>query len=227
MDVELRANLSQSLSEEQQTVKRIEWPVVVYWGISALAGVIFLGDWIKAWNVGETLAKPWLVLYLIATLIISQVIYFIVARHDNRPLRWGPTLLFAVGNGIFETFAFALVYLFGETVGIWIGNALGLASLADTMGFGVGAVFFTIYGGGIHALFWLKILPPHLNDTPLALLIRKYRLISEIALVLGWCLCFWLTRDIWTVVFFHVLVDFFLMIRVRPVLFIQATTTDS
>jgi hypothetical protein len=37
--------------------------------------------------------------------------------------------------------------------------------------------------------------------------------------VLGWSLCFWLYHDIWTVVAFHILVDFGLMLRVRPVIF--------
>jgi hypothetical protein len=49
-------------------------------------------------------------------------------------------------------------------------------------------------------------------------------MINEIALVLGWCLCLWLSDDIWTVVFFHMLVDLGLMVRVRPNLFINGNT---
>jgi len=37
--------------------------------------------------------------------------------------------------------------------------------------------------------------------------------------VIGWSLCFWLTRDLWTVVFFHILVDIGLMLKVRPPIF--------
>lgn len=218
MDVEFSANLPQSLPEERQSVKRIELPILAYWGVSALLGGIFLRDWLVQWNVGATLSRPWLFAYLVVTCTIGQIIYFLVARHDARPVRWLPTAIFAVGNGVFETFAFALVYRLGETIGIKLGD-LFLPSASSSIGLGLGVILFTIYGGSIHGLFWLRILPPHLNDSPLALMIRRYRLIAEIALVFGWCLCFWLTQDIWTVVFFHMIVDLGLMLRVRPVMF--------
>jgi hypothetical protein len=223
MDVELSTNIPQSLPEERQGLKRLEVPVLAYWGISAILGVLFLRDWIMQWNVWETLSRPWLVIWLILTLVIGQVIYSLVAHHDHRPIRWGATAIFSIGNGIFETFAFALVYRLGEFLGIAAGNLL-FPSAAGWIGFILGAIFFIIYGGSIHALFWLRILPPHLKDTSLARTIRRYRMINEIALVLGWCLCLWLSDDIWTVVFFHMLVDLGLMVRVRPNLFINGNT---
>lgn len=223
MDVELRANLPKSLAEQQQGLKHIAWPVLVYWGISAFLGFLFLRDWIFSWNVGATLAEPWLIAILVVTVTIGQVIYSIIARHDGRPIPVWDTILFAVGNGIFETFAFALVYRLGEYVGTQAALLVAPTAAYGT-GFVVGAIFFIIYGGGIHALFWLKILPPHLNDNPVSLIIRKYRLFSEIALVLGWCLCFRVTNDIWTVVFFHMIVDLGLMLRVRPRLFTRASS---
>jgi hypothetical protein len=42
---------------------------------------------------------------------------------------------------------------------------------------------------------------------------------AEVFLVTGWSLCFWLTRDIWTVVIIHIVLDFCMMLRVRPQLF--------
>jgi hypothetical protein len=89
----------------------------------------------------------------------------------------------------------------------------------DAIGFGLGLVFFIIYGGLIHAIFWLPVLPPHLDDAPFSRRIRKLRPLNEIMLVIGWSLCLWLYNDIWTMVFFHVLVDLGLMLRVRPPLF--------
>lgn len=229
MDADLSAKLPQSLAEEQQkrqATKRLEIPVLTYWGISAVLGVVFLRDWITSWNVGETLSHPWLVVYLIVTLTIGQVAYSIIARHDNRPIRVLPTIIFALGNGIFETFAFALVYRLGEWLGVLVGQAV-VPHAASGIGFTLGVVFFIIYGGSIHAFFWLKILPPHLNESPIVLVIRRYRMLSEIALVLGWCLCFWLTDDIWTVVFFHSLVDLGLMLRVRPHLFVSRKSVEA
>ncbi len=224
MDVEMSTDLSQALTEERQGTKRLEVPVLIYWGISAVLGVLFLRDWIGQWTVGETFARPWLVVWLIITLVVGQVIYSIVASYDNRPVRLVPTIIFMVGNGVFETFAFATVYRLGEVIGTNVG-AMVLPSYAGVAGFALGLVLFVLYGGSIHALFWLRILPPHLKDTPLSLKIRRYRLINEIGLVIGWCLCFWLTRDIWTVIFFHMLVDLGLMLRVRPNLFVMGQQT--
>jgi hypothetical protein len=197
---------------------RAEGPILWYWLVATIAGTIFLWDWVSVWNVPATLRMPWLLLYLILSFALSQVLYALVARHGGRPFRWDTTAIFAVGNGIAETFAFALVYRLGEVVGSSLVGlfAPGYAAIA---GFIVGVALFIIYGGLIHALFWLRFLPPHLDDSPRSKAIRKSRPIAEVGLVLGWSLCFWLTRDIWTVVFFHILVDIGLMIKVRPTLF--------
>jgi hypothetical protein len=191
---------------------------LIYWGLSALLGFIFIPTWILNWNVAATFERPWLILYLIVSWSISQTVYIIVARHDNRPIHWGAATFFALLNGICETFAFALVYWLGEV----IGNALAtlfMPSISDIAGFGCGIVFFIIYGGLIHGLFWVKLLPPHFDDSTLSRSLRNIRPLIEIGLVSGWAMCFWITRDIWTVVFFHILVDFILMLRVRPPIF--------
>ncbi|MCU0492836.1 MAG: hypothetical protein MUD01_14690, partial [Chloroflexaceae bacterium] len=183
--------------------------------ISGVLGVIFLWDWLSAWNVAATWSQPWLVLLLVATLVLGQVLYAAVARHDGRPIVWPVTLLFALGNGFFETLAFALSYRLGEVLGHAIASLVA-PQAASGLGFALGIVGFVIFGGLIHGLFWLKLLPPHLDDSPRARAIRKRRPLAEIALVLVWSLCFWLYTDIWTVIFFHILVDFFLMLFVRP-----------
>lgn len=192
--------------------------IVRYWAIATVLGMFALWDWITAWNVPLTLGKPALVIYLILSFALSQVLYALVARYDGRPFNLGATTIFAIGNGIAETFAFAMVYRLGE----WLGaGVVGLFApgVAAAAGFVVGISLFALYGGLIHALFWLRVLPPHLDDAPRSVAIRKLRPVAEVALVLGWSLCFWLTRDLWTVVFFHVLVDIGLMIKVRPHLF--------
>jgi chlorophyllide a hydrolase len=190
---------------------------LIYWGISTLLGLIFLRDWLTSWNVPATFANPGLVALLIVSLLCGQGLYYAVARHDGRPIRWGPTWLFAIGNGICETLAFALVYRLGEVIGNSITNTF--APSLDMLGFTIGLSLFIIYGGLIHALFWLRILPPHLDNSPRARRIRKIRPVGEILLVLGWSLCLWLNQDIWTMVFFHIIVDFGLMLLVRPPIF--------
>ncbi len=226
MDVQFNSSLSQSLSTTRKGLSRLEWAVLSYWAISTVLAVLFLHDWLLQWNVAATLDRPWLLLLLVVTWAIGQVLYGAVARHDGRPIRWGPSWLFAVGNGICETFAFALVYRLGEVLGSGLFSLFAPQS-ASVAGFVGGVILFIIYGGLIHALFWLRLLPPHLDDAPRSRMIRKFRPLAEIGLVLGWSLCFWLTRDIWTVVFFHILVDLMLMILVRPTLFIGTGSTLS
>jgi chlorophyllide a hydrolase len=211
----------QTRSASHATPVRVHYsirPILSYWGVSLLAGVVFLFHDLRTWAIPQTLARSSLMIYLIVSFVLSQILYVIVARHDDRPLLWGPTWLFAIGNGICETFAFALSYRFGEVLGFGVFQ-LFAPQAADLAGFIAGVITFSIYGGLIHGLFWLKILPPHLNDDPTSRVIRRFRPLAEVGLVLGWSLCFWLTRDIWTVVFFHILVDFCLMWRVRPSLF--------
>ncbi|WP_371879088.1 hypothetical protein [Candidatus Chloroploca mongolica] len=219
MNVQLNKNFPKAGEEPSSvTIRNAERLILFYWLISGVLGVIFLWDWLTAWNVPVTFSHPWFVLYLILSFGLTQVLYLLVARHDGRQLHWGATAIFAIGNGIAETLAFALIYRLGEVIGTWL---IGLVapSLAALGGLMMGIIFFTIYGGLIHGLFWLRILPPHLDDSPRSQAIRKNRPIAEIVLVLGWSLCLWWTRDIWTVIFFHILVDIGLMVLVRPPLF--------
>lgn len=216
MVVDFRARLREAFSGEG--TKSVELPILIYWAVCAVLGIAFLKDWLVSWNVGETLARPWLVVYLIITLIISQVIYFVVACDDGRSIHWNSTIIFTIGNGIFEVFAFAVVYRLGEVVGSAVVGAFapGAASVA---GFILGVILFIMYGGLIHGLFWIKLLPPHFKSTPMVLAIRKYRPLAEVFLVTGWSLCFWLGQDIWTVVIIHIVLDLCMMLRIRPVLF--------
>lgn len=195
-----------------------ERSILIYWVVSTVVGVVFLWDWLTAWNVPQTLAQPGLVTYLIATFALSQVLYVLVARHDNRPFLPMATVIFAIGNGIAETLAFAVVYRIGELLGTSLVGlfAPGWASMAGLV---TGVTLFSAYGGIIHGWFWLKILPHHLDDSPRSQALRHHRPKAEVLLVLGWCLCFWLNRDIWTVIFIHTLVDVGLMLRVRPIIF--------
>ncbi|NJP06116.1 MAG: hypothetical protein HC837_11100 [Chloroflexaceae bacterium] len=213
-----RTSSSSANTKQWQTGQQLEQLVLLYWALSAILGGVFLYDWITAWNVGATLGNPWLVASLVSTWLLSQIVYMLVARHDDRPFRWKPTVLFALGNGICETFAFALVYRLGSVIGVTL-MSLFLVQFADITGFLVGSLFFVIYGGLIHGLFWIKLLPPHFDDSPQSRRLRRFRPLIETALVLSWTLCFWLYNDIWTVAGFHILVDFVLMFRVRPPLF--------
>lgn len=190
----------------------------LYWLISTVVGVFALWDWLTTWNVPVTFSQPWLVLYLCFSFILSQTLYVLVARHNGRPIHLGALVIFAIGNGIAETLAFATVYRLGDLIGSRL-VGIFVPDFAAIAGFIVGVTFFSIYGGLIHGLFWLRVLPPHLDDNPRSHSIRKFRPVAEVVLVLGWSLCMALNRDIWTVIFFHTLVDVGLMVLVRPEIF--------
>lgn len=219
MDAKLEQPRTAATTAVERTASRnAERRILCYWLIVTILGLIFLWDWIVAWNLPLTLSNWPLTLYLLLTFALSQLLYAIVARYDGRPFHASATAIFALGNGIAETLAFALVYRFGELL---FGGFVGLFApdAANIAGFLGGVALFIVYGGLIHALFWLRVLPPHLSDTPRAKAIRRWRPLAEIALVIGWSLCFWLYRDIWTVVLFHILIDVGLMLKVRPPLF--------
>lgn len=190
----------------------------LYWLISTVIGVFALWDWLTTWNVPITFSQPWLVLYLCFSFILSQTLYVLVARHNGRPIHLGALVIFAIGNGIAETLAFATVYRLGDLIGSRL-VGIFVPDFAAIAGFILGVTFFSIYGGLIHGLFWLRVLPPHLDDNPRSHSIRKFRPVAEVVLVLGWSLCMALNRDIWTVIFFHTLVDVGLMVLVRPEIF--------
>ncbi|MFQ3660790.1 MAG: hypothetical protein SNJ69_00205 [Chloroflexaceae bacterium] len=218
MDLKLNERRAATEKATREGSLNPERMILTYWAVATLVGSLVLWDWIGAWNVPATLQVPGLPIYLVLTFALSQVLYLLVARFDGRPIHWGATAVFALGNGIAETLAFGVVYRLGETIGAGI-VGLFLPSLASFAGFLLGVVCFVVYGGLIHGFFWLQMLPPHLDDSPRSRKIRKLRPMAEVALVLGWSLCFWLTRDLWTVAFFHILVDIGLMLKVRPPIF--------
>ncbi|GIV88612.1 MAG: hypothetical protein KatS3mg055_1130 [Chloroflexus sp.] len=207
---------------KHRTLSHLDQYILLYWLISSVIGIPLLADWLRSWNVPVTLGNPLFVAFLLISFAFSQVLYVMVARHDGRPFLVGPTVIFSIGNGVIETFAFATVY----RIGAWIGDGLAAQfwpGLVGPLGFAVGFTAFVIYGGVIHGMFWLQQLPPHLDDTPRSMRIRKLRPLAEMALVLGWSLCLYLYQDIWTVIFIHILVDLGLMLRVRPPVFLGAS----
>ncbi|RRR71325.1 MAG: hypothetical protein EI684_11720 [Candidatus Viridilinea halotolerans] len=206
------------MSTAHPAMRNAERQIIIYWVVSTLVGVPLLYDWLFAWNVPATFSQPWLVIYLIFSLALSQTLYVLVARHGGRSINLKALTIFAVGNGIAETFAFAAIYRVGALLGSAVVGSFA-PSAASFAGFILGLIFFMIYGGLIHGLFWMRVLPPHFDDDPRSQGIRKYRPLAEVVLVLGWGLCFWLFEDIWTVILFHTIVDIGLMLLVRPAIF--------
>jgi hypothetical protein len=189
--------------------------VLLYWLIAAVLGGIFLRDWIMAWNVPATLQRGWLVVFLVVSWLVGQVIYVLVTDDGGRAFHLPATVIFALGNGVFETFAFALVYRLGEVIGQ---KSVGrFAPRAGSIaGFVLGLLLLVAYNGAIHALFWMYILPEHFAQSAMADALRVFHIPALAVMLVGWTLCWWLEQDLWTVVLFHVLVDVVLMVQVHP-----------
>ncbi|MEI6180258.1 MAG: hypothetical protein WCP31_05855 [Chloroflexales bacterium] len=220
MSVQLDKTAAQSHADADHSgIRHPERMIGLYWLISIAVGMFVLRDWLTTWNLSAALNRPWLLIYLCASLILSQSLYILVARHGERTIHWGALIIFALGNGFAETLAFATVYKVGSLIGSAL-ISLFAPGFAAAAGFIVGVIFFSIYGGLIHGLFWMRMLPPHFDDDPRSQSIRKLRPIAEVVLVVGWCLCLASNPpDLWTVIFFHTLVDVGLMILVRPPIF--------
>ncbi len=197
-----------------------EGAIALYWlGALALTLLLRLPEPF-AFNVAQTVASVWGIALLIATLAFSQWLYAQVAIHEERPLNLIGTPIFIIGNSLGETLAFLLVFRLGAFIGGWSAQLLGLTGgLSHWVIFGSGFFAFLIYGGAIHGLFWMRIFPPHFREDERARKIRKFRLWSESALSLSWCLTFYVFEDFWSVVIFHAIVDTVLMLRVRPRIF--------
>ncbi len=197
-----------------------EGAIALYWLLAFGLAVGFRLPELSGCRVPQTLASIWCPALLIATLAFSQWLYSQVAISEDRPFNWIGTPIFVIGNAIGETLAFLVVFSAGAWVGKVLGNALGVTGLPfDLLKFGLGFLVFLFYGGGIHGLFWMRIFPPHFREDERARKIRKFRLWSESALSLSWCLTFFVFHDLWSVVVFHAIVDLVLMIRVRPGVF--------
>jgi hypothetical protein len=103
-------------------------------------------------------------------------------------------VIFSLLNGILEQFMFVFWFL----LGCWLGHLWGIQSAWKI--FGLGFLSYCIYSGGIHALFWVKVLPFHQPALvmPLVLMIMS----------LGWMWMFWRYRAITAIIFMHMVVDF-------------------
>jgi chlorophyllide a hydrolase len=199
---------------------RREGAIVGYWLLALVLALVFQLPEPFVWNVWETTHAMWPVAFLTATLLCSQWLYSQVAIHEDRPFNWIGTPLFVIGNAVGETLAFLLVFSAGAWVGRGAASAVGLSGAPyHGLVFAAGFFVFLIYGGGIHGLFWMRIFPPHFKEDERARRIRRFRLWSETALSLSWCVTFYAFRDFWAVVIFHAIVDLVLMIRVRPRIF--------
>jgi hypothetical protein len=189
-------------------------PLLAYWAFCIAMGLLILRDQIFSWQIPEAWGKsPIFLGYAVLITIFNEWAYIKVARHDGRPFNLTNTIIFTLVNGVCEVFAFMGFYRIFEQAAKLVFNDLAIVT------FIFGFVGFVIYSGLVHALFWGRLLPRHFSSAPEVQTLRKALGLIQMLIVLGWCLYFWNTGDIWTLVILHVIVDAVLMARVRPPLF--------
>ena len=187
--------------------------VLLYWLLGAIFSALILHDELANPQLDRVVANWPIALFAIVATVGTQIAYVQVAKNDGRRFDLPTTVLFVVANGVIE----ALTFLAFVKVGIEGGRLLwGDVGAANFL---LGALAFIIYSGIIHAFFWVRVFPPHFSDAPELQRLRRGLEPMQAVIALSWTLLFFATRDVWTVILLHMVIDTVLMIRVRPPLF--------
>lgn len=189
-------------------------PLLLYWLICLVVGGAVLHEAIFSWHIPAawSQARLFLILAIIVT-IASQVAYWLVARSDGRPFLPVRSIIFVIINGIVECWMFLAAYQL-----LFSGAKLIFGSL-DWINVAFGIVGFIFYSGFIHGFFWARLLPPHFTAEPRWQPLRHRMVPIQAAIVVSWCLYFFATGDIWTLVALHALMDAILVTRIHPPIF--------
>ena len=191
----------------------MEWSVPMkiftYWFIAIIIGLAFFRKETFTFNRDFDTRR---ILLLGASLLIvgfNAYVYSNSTFDGGRSLDIASVILFTVGNGIAETFMFYAVFVVGERlVGFATNNSLAL--------FIGGFVFFMVYSGLIHGLFWIELLPEHVNQ---ASPFKPLFMPTQILIAGSWALSFFWYRDLPSVFVLHGLVDLTMALNVKFSLF--------
>ncbi len=188
-----------------------EAPLMIYgyWSIAILIGLTFFRKEIFTFNPEFDTRRKVLLGASIVILGINALVYSNSTLVTNRPIDPMTVLVFSIGNGIAETFMFYAMFRMGQTLA-------GKFTPNQWAQFAVGFVFFMIFSGIIHGMFWLRILPEHINQ---ASPFKPLFMPTQILIATSWALAFLWYRDVRTVFFLHAIVDMTMALNVRFSLF--------
>ncbi|NTU52911.1 MAG: hypothetical protein HGA97_04250 [Chlorobiaceae bacterium] len=179
--------------------------IYAYWAIAILIGVVFFRKDVMTSNNDYGPRRIGLIVFSVVILGLNAYIYSNSTTDGGRTLDPLSALIFSIGNGIAETFMFYAMFRLGQIiVGKFTDKAWG--------GFALGFLFFMIYSGIIHGLFWLPILPEHVVQTSP---FKPFFMPIQLMIALSWALSFFWYRDIRTVFVLHSLVDLTMIMNVK------------
>ena len=182
--------------------------IYLYWAIGLLMGFLVLRDELMSFNQTFDKRRIWLIIAMAAVVLFNMVIYSNSTTYGTRTLDPLTLIVFSIGNGIAETLIFFSFFKLAETL-------VGKVVQKPWVLFLTGLFVFMIYSGLIHGLFWIEILPEHIVDTPENAIYRSFFMPTQIMLALGWSLCFFWYRDLYSIFLFHGLVDATMVYCVR------------
>ena len=183
--------------------------IYAYWAFAFLVGILFFKKDILAFNREFDSRRIALLATSLVVVAINAWVYSHSTTNGGRALDPLTVLIFTIGNGIAETFMFYAVFRLGNALaGRFTQNSWAL--------FITGFLFFIIYSGLIHGLFWINILPEHVVQTSPY---KPFFMPIQLLIAGSWALNFFWYRDIRTVIVLHALVDLTMVCNVRFSLF--------
>lgn len=175
--------------------------VIIYWLLGAGIGLGYFKEDLQIFNKLFDRKRIFLLAISLIIVLVNNALYSRMAESGEREFDALSLAVFAIANGICETFIFLASFKLG---GFWMGKHTKDSRWIYAAGFSL----LWIYCGAIHALFWINILPAHLSDATGALVLRQYFFIPVQTLNLAsWSLIYYCYRDFWGVAALHALVD--------------------
>ena len=187
----------------------MEWSVPMkiftYWFIAIAIGLLFFRKETFSYNTTFDLRRKVLLAASLVIVAFNAYVYSNSTFDGGRPLDIASVILFTIGNGIAETFLFYAAFVLGEKLA-------GMATGNPWVLFVTGFVFFMVYSGFIHGLFWIDLLPEHVNQgSPFKPLFMP----TQILIAGSWALSFFWYRDLPSVFVLHGLVDLTMILNVK------------
>jgi hypothetical protein len=141
-----------------QTNMMYGWALsTVYWSTGLLVG--YKSGFLTQEAIRIPFSMELIGLYAMAAIITIGCMSIMGTRNDSfgRPFSPPVVVVFAVMNGILETFLFLACYDWGCSL-----YGVGSSSYGQIA---VGFSVYCLYAGAIHALWWLPlVLPPHMRE---------------------------------------------------------------
>ncbi len=207
-----REQLDRTRGSSHAPFQSVNRALVLYWLFCLAVGLVFLREELFSWRIPAAWGQaPIQLAYAVAITLFNEWAYIKVARSDGRPFSLSATAIFTLINGVLEVFAFMAFFRLLEGGSRWL-----LGPDWGVVNFIFGFIGFVVYSGIAHAFFWARALPRHFTAEPRWQRLRKLLSPIQALIVLGWCLYFFATGDIWTLVGLHMIIDAVLMSHVRP-----------